>query len=214
MDPVVEVSRNGQNQNHGAIGTAKSTIHQLSNSRDWFRSALKEKGTRKWFEEAILDGEDIYLIVGYQSVLDARLSKERLASKEHGATLQAPVALALTAVGIVLPFGVSAGPGVSRSTAESHLAGGSHVAPGEQVSAVQYRKVRFNFLSSRKLDKAQLERGSRWKMRWDFRGQESGVNDVIEPQLSEDEEGEEGDESGRETDEDLGEVKEDSDAET
>lgn len=84
LDPVADVSRNGQNQDHGAIGTAKSTIHQLSNSRDWFRSALKEKETRKWFEEAILDGDDIYLIVGYQSVLDARLSKERSASKGHG----------------------------------------------------------------------------------------------------------------------------------
>lgn len=46
-------------------------------------------------------------------------------------------------------------------------------------------------------------------MRWDFRGQENGVNDVIEPQLSDDE-GNEGDELGRETDKDLGEVKEDS----
>lgn len=42
-------------------------------------------------------------------------------------------------------------------------------------------------LSSRNLDKAQLEDGSRWKMRWDFRDQESGFNDVIEPHLSDDE---------------------------
>jgi hypothetical protein len=26
-----------------------------------------------------------------------------------------------------------------------------------------------------------------WKTQWDFRGQESGVNDVVEPQLSDDE---------------------------
>lgn len=203
LNPVVEVSRGKHNQDHGAIGTAKSTIHQLGNSRFWFRSALQGQETRKWFEEAILEGEDIYLIVGYQIVRDARLNKEQSSSNGYAAKFQAPVAAALTAVGVVLPFGISADPGVGQSAAESHLAGGSHVAPGEQVSAIQYRKVKFKWYSSRNMDRAQLEKNGRWKMRWEFRGQDSGVNDVIEPQLSDDE----GDTIGRQTDKDIGGAK-------
>ena len=185
LDPVADVSRDKHNQNQRAIGTANSTIHQLGNSRDWFRTALQELETRKWFEKAILEGEDIYLIVGYQIVRDAVLSKEQSSSNGYAAKLR--VAPGHAAPGIVLPFGVSAGPAISESATESHLAGGGYVAPGEQISAVQYRKIKFKWYSSRNLDKAQLEKKSMWKMQWDFRGQENGVNDTIEPQLSDDE---------------------------
>lgn len=126
-------------------------MHLLGNSRDCFHSVLQGQETRKWFEEVVLGGEDIHLIVGYQIMRDGLLSKERWSSKGHAAKLQAPGATALTAAGVVLPLGVS---GISRSAAESHFAGRSHVAPGEQVSAVQYRMVRFKWLSSRNSDKA------------------------------------------------------------
>ncbi|CAL8577087.1 hypothetical protein XPA_002934 [Xanthoria parietina] len=187
LDPIADVSRSKHDQGQVAIATAKSAIYQLSNSRNWFRAALQEQKTRDWFERAILEGSEIYLIVGYQAVHDAQLSKEQSVSKGNAAILRAPIAAALAMAGVVLNFGLSVDPEISRSASKSHVAGESHVALGEQISAVQYRKVRFKWYSSRNLDKAQLEKGSWWKMQWDFRGQESGVNDVVEPQLSDDE---------------------------
>ena len=81
LDAVANVSRGKQNQDQTAIGIVKSTIHQLGNSRHWIRSALREQETHKWFEEAMLVGEDICLIVSYQIVLNALLSKEGSSSR-------------------------------------------------------------------------------------------------------------------------------------
>jgi hypothetical protein len=61
------------------------------------------------------------------------------------------------------------------------------VAAGEQIHAVQYRKVRFRWFSSRDLDRATLEKGNRWKVHGSLRGQEVGTNDVLEAAISEDE---------------------------
>ena len=63
---------------------------------------------------------------------------------------------------------------------------GSFVAEGEQVSAVQYRKVQFKWYLSRDLDRAALEKGSRWKVHSSLRGQEIGTNDVVEAIISSD----------------------------
>lgn len=57
------------------------------------------------------------------------------------------------------------------------------MAAGEQVYAVQYRKVRFKWYSSRDLDRAALEKGSQWVVHGVVRGQ-VGTNDVLEATVS------------------------------
>ena len=61
------------------------------------------------------------------------------------------------------------------------------MAVGEQIYAVQYRKFRFRWFSSRDLDRAALEKGNRWKVHGSLRGQEVGTNDVVEATISDDE---------------------------
>ena len=187
LDPIAGVLHATHSQNQAGITTAKSEIQQLGNSRAWFRDALQSQETRNWFEEMIRAGEDIYLIVGFQTVRDAQLSKVRASSKERAAKLRAPIAAALAAMGLVLTFALPADPEIKVSAHEARLEGGSYRAPGEQISADQYRRLKLKWYSSRDLDLAQLEKGSMWKMEWSFRGQESEVNDVVEPQLSDDE---------------------------
>lgn len=60
---------------------------------------------------------------------DALLSRELSLWKGSAAKLQAPIATALPAAGVVLPFGVSADPEISRSAAEKYFARACHVAP-------------------------------------------------------------------------------------
>lgn len=187
LDPIVGVSHANHSQNQAGITTAKSEVQQLGNSRAWFRDALQRQETRNWFEEMIRAGEDIYLIVGFQTVCDAQLSRETASSKARAAKLRAPVAAVLAATGLVFTFALSADPEIKTSAIETRLDEGTYTALGEQISAVQYRKAKFKWYSSRNFDLAQLEKGSTWKMNWSFRGQESEVNDVVEPQLSDDE---------------------------
>lgn len=42
-------------------------------------------------------------------------------------------------------------------------------APGKLVVAVQYRKLKFKLLSSRKVSKGFLEKNTRWKSMWEWR---------------------------------------------
>lgn len=186
LDPFAGASHAKRNKSQAEISTAKSEVQQLGNSRAWFREALQHQGTRSWFEEMIYAGEDIYLIVGFQTVRDAQLSRKAASSSKHDAKLRAPIAEALAATGLVLTFALSADPEIKMSSVETTLDGGKHTAPGEQINAIQYRKAKFKWYSSRNLDLAQLERGSMWKMKWTFRGQESEVNDVVQPELSDD----------------------------
>ena len=61
-----------------------------------------------------------------------------------------------------------------------------YVAPGEQVYAVQYRKVQFQWFSSRTVDNAELEKGCRWKVYTNYRSvSEDTENDVVEATLGE-----------------------------
>ena len=187
LDPLASFSHNKSGNGHSSIATAKSTVHTLEQPRLWFRDALKQAGTRAWFEDAILAGYDTFLITGYQAVYDAQLSREGEWSHDHHMLLTAPVSAALAATGLALGFGVIPDPQVTGTIEKLAQAKDSHVAPGKQISAVQYRRVKFKWYSSRNLDKAALGKESRWKMQWDFRSQESIVNDVVEPLLSDDE---------------------------
>jgi hypothetical protein len=58
----------------------------------------------------------------------------------------------------------------------------------EQVCAVQYRKVDFEWFRSRDLDRASLEKGCRWKIYWgtsdeEYSGDEEDADDVLEAKL-------------------------------
>jgi hypothetical protein len=64
------------------------------------------------------------------------------------------------------------------------------VAAGEQVYAVQYRKIRFKWHSSRDLNPATLEKGSRWVVHGGVVRGQVGTNDVLEASVSSGEESE------------------------
>lgn len=58
-------------------------------------------------------------------------------------------------------------------------------SPGEQIYAIQYRKIKFSWFSSPKIEKSFLEPDNRWKVFWEAgtRGDESDEeeeDDVLE----------------------------------
>jgi len=80
-------------------------------------------------------------------------------------------------------LGDIADPGVAANNIAKQGIQRRFVADGEQICAIQYRKVRFKWFSSRDLDAAMLEKKIRWKSDWNVRGQEPGINDVLEVDL-------------------------------
>jgi hypothetical protein len=124
----------------------------------------------------------VYLVVGYYTMVDAEIVEGAAKALEASARLDLPVTATLAAVGI-MPLGGIADPGVKSGNGYQQGIERSFVAPGEQICAVQYRKLSFKWFSSRDVDRAFLEKEHRWKMYSNIRGQEVGMNDIVEVDL-------------------------------
>lgn len=162
------------------IATSQVKTYALGNSGRWFTEAMSLEETRKWVEKAIDQGDDIYVIVGFHTVADARIILQFELGREAAGQLALPVGLSLTAIGAIAPFGNIVDPSVAGQ--HQVIKGGEvqFVAPGEQVCALQYRKVCHQWLSSRRIDKVSLSKVSRWTAYDRCRDDEEGEDDIIE----------------------------------
>jgi len=173
-----------RNKAYTQVTTDRVTTYQLGNSGSWFKSAIKTETAREWIKESIDQGDDIYVVVGYHTMLDAQVVEGAADALESSGQLGLPVTeVALAATGVMVPLGDIADPRVAGNNIKKQGIQRQFVADGEQICAVQYRKVRFKWFSSRDLDAALLEKDTRWKMCWNIRGQEIGTNDVVEVDL-------------------------------
>jgi len=169
------------------VTTSRVTTYQLDNAGLWFKEAVKPQTTREWVRESIDLGNDIYMVVGYSTMLDAVVveGSADLAGTEAQVTM--PVTASLAATGAVIPLGNITDPGISGKRDNYLSIRRQYVASGEQVCGVQYRKVCFRWFSSRDVTNAFLHGDCRWK--WysnigsNIRGQEIGTNDIVEVEL-------------------------------
>jgi hypothetical protein len=154
--------------------------YTLQNSTQWFEKAVSSEESRRWFERTIDQGDDVYFIVGFHTIIDAQIIYESAEGNEHTGRLGLPVGLALNAAGVIAPLGDLADPqvGVRHGSVEGVI---EHFkAPGEQICAFQYRKVCHRWLSSRSIDKATLAKVPRWSAGDRWRDEEEGVEDILE----------------------------------
>jgi hypothetical protein len=135
--------------------------YTLDNSEAWFTEATNFDDTRGWIERAI-GGDGIYLVVGFHTVTDARIVHESIEGHQLSGQITIPVGLSLTAVGVVAPFGNIVDPAVSGTKSVLDGANTQFVAPGEQICALQYRKVSYRWLHSKKVDNLMLSKAPRW----------------------------------------------------
>ncbi|OIW23723.1 hypothetical protein CONLIGDRAFT_686635 [Coniochaeta ligniaria NRRL 30616] len=163
--------------------------YQLRNSDTYFRKACQEPAVREFLEtQARRRFGQVFLTCGFKTLEDAHVEQARGRENEMGAGVSVPVSLVAAAAtgGMPLPpvlpgadaeveVAAEVGPSKSRETAKFD-------APGEQVFAVQYRKIRFSWFSSRdKVDAARLEAGNRWELYGPAKGE--GGEDVLEAGL-------------------------------
>jgi hypothetical protein len=117
------------------IETNLVRTYTLQNSTQWFEKAVSSEETRRWFKRAIDQGDDIYFVVGFHTVIDAQIIYESAEGNEHTGRLGPPVGLALNAAGVIAPLGDLANPqvGVRHGSVEGVI---EHFkAPGEQICA-------------------------------------------------------------------------------
>ncbi|KAK3934864.1 hypothetical protein QBC46DRAFT_358676 [Diplogelasinospora grovesii] len=125
-------------------------------------------------------GYDIYMIVGYHTVTDARIAHELVHESDTGGQIKAPVGLSLAAVGAIAPLGAIVDPSVGGNSHSVDHTQAFFMAPGEQICAFQYRKVRHRWLSSNSIDTSRLSKSPRWSSVERGRDEEDGEDDIIE----------------------------------
>ena len=129
--------------NFNLITTDLSTVYQLTDSDEWFGQAIRDGGVRTGIEERLRTYGKMYVIVGFQTVRDARVSEAAVGHKWRSAGVSAPVGAALASTGALISLGDAIDPSIEPSVHNDATQQRSYVALGEQVIAMQYRRVRF-----------------------------------------------------------------------
>lgn len=162
------------------VTTGQLRMYTLDNSEAWFDETTRLPATRAWIEQAIDRGREVYLIVGIHTVMDASISHESASGSRAGGHAEIPVSLSLTAAGIVAPFGGIIDPSIGFQRQGLDAAHTRFVAPGEQVCAIEYRKIRYEWLSSKRIEKSRLSNVRQWPSMERARDEEDGEDDIIE----------------------------------
>lgn len=171
---------------------AKSKLHivadrvvtsVLDNSDSWFKEATKLPATQSWIEQQIDQGNDIYMIVGLHSVTNAHIIQEFHHGTAADGQVQLPAALSLAAAGVIVPLGDALDPTVGGHRQILNETHSQFQVLGDQICALQYRKVRHAWLSSKRVDKSRLSQPW-WSSVERWRDEEEGEDDVIKVELA------------------------------
>ncbi|KAF7172190.1 hypothetical protein CNMCM5623_004430 [Aspergillus felis] len=168
------------------ITTEQAKTYYLGNNGQWFRDVAQLDDARKWIERTIDEGEDIYLVVGFHTILDAHIVEQSGEQSNSGGKLVVPITTALAASGVFIQPAIPVDPGLSGMRGRAEDQQRHFVAQGEQIVAVQYRKVRFKFFSSKDIDKATLAKKTRWERYDRPRYLQSNDEDMMEIELEDD----------------------------
>ncbi|KFY41368.1 hypothetical protein V495_04961 [Pseudogymnoascus sp. VKM F-4514 (FW-929)] len=166
------------------ITTEQMKRYILDNSDLWFERATRIQATRVWIERALDRGQDIYMVVGFHTVINATISQESDTKSSVGGKISALANLPLAAAGIVAPLGDLVDPGVSTHYQDENGSKSQFVARGEQICAFEYRKLSHRWLSSKDIDKSWLLKECHWSAIERTRDEEDGEDDIFEAELT------------------------------
>lgn len=175
------------------VSASELTIVLLPNATAWLEGDCSKDSVRRWIERQIQDMGPLklrmHLVVGLHTIKNVLLSRKRSHATEHSIKMTAPVLELFGDPGILGPLvdpGVSGGIGRSDEEHQKLMA-------GEMVWAIQYRRVKFNWFSSNKIERAVLSRRNCWKVLTADRGEEDWLGegddeDVLEAELDNEQE--------------------------
>jgi len=185
LTQLISAARKKTRKTNTTITTQQTQTHRLDNSTPFFRNAVRSLEARKWIERAIDQGDTIYMVVGFITLMNALIVEDVGVTGAISSSVEVPLTTTLAAsTGIILP-------GVGDPAVAGHAQHGEsdqvrYVASGECICAIQYRRVKTSWFNSKDLDKAKLDKTNRWITYASVRGQgEEGEDDVVDADLDE-----------------------------
>lgn len=206
LTDILSITYEKQKKGATNLTAAQLTTHKLRNYSTWFGDACAKPETRSWLLDAIKNRYDVYLLVGFFILTDAKLVTISTSAGVGSAGAEAPP-LPVIDTTITMTAGV-------RGTRDVRYGRISVLdIPGDQIFGVWYRKVKFKWSFSRDVGVPSLSCKTRWIPFWDVRDgtsedSEDEEEDVLEACLDgdsdweedEDDNGDGGDEQGGDLD--------------
>lgn len=188
LTALLSISYQTQGTSTATLIAEKATTYQLLNSGNWLENACAGDDTRTWLEKCLQYTEDVYLVVGFYTLTNPSSIQKSTFGGSTGGGVQLSI----------LPSGAVPEPAQNVLAARVNSARevNNHrectfSGSGEHIYAIQYRKLRFSWYSSRDIKKSFLEPNNRWKIFWEpgTRGAESEdeeEDDVLEVDFTDD----------------------------
>jgi hypothetical protein len=159
------------------VVASRVTMYLLNNSGTWFNDAIRNQDARQWIEKANRAGDDIFVITGFHTLLDARIYETEVDSNTLGGNVAVPIAEGLAAAGVPVPFPDVVDPSIAAEHQQKYAGTRGFLAKGEQVGAIQYRKIKFKWYNKSELRDKPLG-NNMWETYLTFRGQSDNVVEV------------------------------------
>jgi hypothetical protein len=134
------------------VTTDQVTVYQLVDLTAWINEALQGRDIRTWVKEWSDIGDDIYVVVGYYTILNAVVDEHFDAVGGSSTNLENAVA---ASAGIVVPIAHAPATLDTRSLNDRR-----YIASGEQVVALQCCKVHLNSPPWHELVEADVDPGN------------------------------------------------------
>ena len=131
--------------------------YQMDNPSMSYQNACKDKETREWLNEQSENASHVFLIVGYQTSLDAKVDLQKDANRQTQGTAEVPVTDAVThGASSQLTSSKSLDVGVKGASPAKQTQQASLIGVGEQLYAVQFRRVRLDFRKRHTVEASKL----------------------------------------------------------
>ncbi|KAK4960804.1 hypothetical protein LTR66_012869, partial [Elasticomyces elasticus] len=160
------------------VSADEGRIYALRQPKALFKQLCTLAKVRKWLQEGYLDKQDTYFVIGYRTLLNAKLIRQDQHSSKVSAQGQVPIG----AAGGVDPT-PEGGMNVEVAGGHGQTAGGEgeFETLGERIYAICYRKVDLKFFEG--VDSAFLKSGNHWKSFSKTRGNASAEDETLEADI-------------------------------
>ncbi|EHK97467.1 hypothetical protein M7I_6774 [Glarea lozoyensis 74030] len=152
-------------------------MYTLNQPKAVFKELCKNRAVRVWLEEQIEERNQVYFVIGVDTLFEARTSGGEEVASQQAANITVPVAEALG-----VPAGGAMDVGLNAEHAHSHGTHLGYQALGENIYAIRLQKVKFSIWET-DVDSAKLQRGECWYSVPDNRSADVGEGEYFGAEL-------------------------------
>ena len=161
------------------IKAEEGCIYELRQPKTVFQNLCKLDEVKKWLEDTYGDNQKPRFVIGYRTLLNAKLVRQDHRSTEGSGTLKVPTGPDPTPCGLT-DVELTAGH-KSKADGEGELE-----TIGERIYAICYRRVKFNFHNG--VRSPYLEAENIWKLYPETRGKGPAEDEFVAVDISEEDE--------------------------